>query len=91
MPLPTAIATDLSTLALSQALAERLVISPQDWHRLKANRKAQASQDLAAAIVYLLNDHPEEALNHIKQAEGWLDRSISAPPCPSHGHNHHTK
>ncbi|UXE60434.1 MAG: DUF6439 family protein [Woronichinia naegeliana WA131] len=91
MPLPTAIATDLSTLALAQALAERLVISPQDWHRLKANRKAQASQDLAAAIVYLLNDHPEEALNHIKQAEGWLDRSISAPPCPSHGHNHHTK
>jgi hypothetical protein len=91
MPLPTAIATDLSTLALAQGLAERLVISPQDWHRLKANRKAQASQDLAAAIVYLLNDHPEEALNHIKQAEGWLDRSISAPPCPSHGHNHHTK
>jgi hypothetical protein len=88
---PSEIRASATATALAQALAERLAISSQDWHRLKANRKAQASQDLAAAIVYLLNDHPEEALNHIKQAEGWLDRSISAPPCPSHGHNHHTE
>jgi hypothetical protein len=77
--------TSPSSLELAQQLAERLVISPQDWHRLKANRKAQAAQDLAAALVYLLKDNPQEALAHIQQAQGWLDRSISAPPCPTHG------
>ena len=75
----------LTTTALAQSLAEKLAIAPNDWHRLKANRKAQAGQELAAAIVFLLKDQPEEALSHIHQAAGWLDRSISAPPCPSHG------
>ena len=81
----TAPSTDLTPLALAQALADQLAIAPQDWHRLKANRKAQASQDLAVALVYLLKDNPQEALAHIQQAAGWLDRSLSAPPCPSHG------
>jgi hypothetical protein len=75
----------LTTTALAQSLAEKLAIAPKDWHRLKANRKAQAGQELAAALVFLLKDQPEEALSHIHQAAGWLDRSISAPPCPSHG------
>ena len=75
----------LTTTALAQALAEKLAIAPNDWHRLKANRKAQAGQELAAALVFLLKDQPEEALSHINQAAGWLDRSISAPPCPDHG------
>ncbi len=77
--------TDLSPLELAQTLAAQLAISPQDWHRLKANRNAQASQDLAVALVYLLKNNPQEALSHIQQAQGWLDRSISAPPCPTHG------
>ncbi|MGL5034156.1 MAG: DUF6439 family protein [Microcystaceae cyanobacterium] len=77
--------TEISTVELAQLLAERLAIAPKDWHRLKANRKAQAGQDLAAALIYLLKDQPEEALGHIQQAKGWLDRSISAPPCPTHG------
>jgi hypothetical protein len=89
MSQPTQIsATDflsqLSTLELAQALAERLSIAPQDWHRLKANRTAQAGQQLAAALVFLLKDRPQEALVHLNQASGWLDRSISAPPCPTH-------
>jgi len=75
----------LTTTALAQALAEKLAIAPKDWHRLKANRKAQAGQELAVALVFLLKDQPEEALSHINQAAGWLDRSISAPPCPDHG------
>jgi hypothetical protein len=75
----------LTTTALAQSLAEKLAIAPKDWHRLKANRKAQAGQELAAALVFLLKDQPEEALSHINQAAGWLDRSISAPPCPDHG------
>ena len=77
-----------STLELAQILGERLSISPNDWHRLKGNRKAQAGQQLAAALVFLLKDNPEEALTRLKQASGWLDRSLSAPPCPTHGRHH---
>jgi len=71
----------LSTLELARILAERLAIAPIDWHRLKANR-------LGTALVFLLDNQPEEALPRLQQATGWLDRSISAPPCPSHGHGH---
>jgi hypothetical protein len=76
---------DYSTLELAQALAERLAIAPADWHRLKSNRKARAAEQAATAMVYLLKDQPEESLARLQQATGWLDRSISAPPCPTHG------
>lgn len=76
---------DLSTLELAQALMERLTISPNEWHKLKSNRKARASEQTAAALVFLLKEQPEEALARLGQATGWLDRSISAPPCPTHG------
>lgn len=92
MALPTQqsnseVTESLSTLELAQALAERLAIAPNDWHRLKANRQAQAAQQLSAALVFLLKEQPQEALARLNQATGWLDRSISAPPCPTHG-NH---
>ncbi len=70
---------------LAQALMTKLAITDQDWHRLKANRKARASEQTAIALVMLLNDRPEDAIAHLQQATGWLDRSISAPPCPTHG------
>jgi hypothetical protein len=76
---------ELTTAELAQALAERLAIAPGDWHRLKANRNARASEQAAIALVYLLNQQPEEALARLQQASGWIDRSISAPPCPTHG------
>ncbi|MBW4509823.1 MAG: hypothetical protein KME64_25405 [Scytonematopsis contorta HA4267-MV1] len=76
---------EFSTQELAQALMERLSISPNDWHRLKSNRKIRASEQTAAALVFLLKDQPSEALIRLQQAVGWLDRSISAPPCPSHG------
>lgn len=82
---PTTI-NDFSTLELAQALMERLTISPDDWHRLKSNRKVRASEQAAAALVFLLKEQPEEALPRLQQASSWLDRSISAPPCPTHGH-----
>lgn len=75
---------ELSTLELAQALMERLSISPNDWHKLKSNRKVRANEQAAAAIVFLLKDQPEEALQRLQQAGSWLDRSISAPPCPTH-------
>jgi Family of unknown function (DUF6439) len=75
----------ISSLELAQALAEQLAITPNDWHRLKNNRKAQAQQQIASALVFLLKDQSQEALDHLTQAVGWLDRSISAFPCPGHG------
>jgi hypothetical protein len=77
---------EVSTLELAQALMARLTISPHDWHRLKSNRNARASEQAAAAMVFLLKDQPQEAIARLEQAVGWLDRSISAPPCPTHGH-----
>ena len=76
---------DLTTLELAQALAERLRIAETDWHRLKSNRPARAKEQAAAALVFLLKDNSDEALARFSQAVGWLDKSISAPPCPSHG------
>lgn len=76
--------SDRTTQELVQALSDRLTIAPIDWHSLKGNRKAQASQQVMAGLTYLLNDQPELALEHLQQAVGWLDRSLKAPPCPTH-------
>jgi hypothetical protein len=70
---------------LAQALMEKLTITDKEWHRLKANRKARASEQAIAALVFLLKNQPDEALPRLQQAVGWLDRSLSAPPCPTHG------
>ncbi|MEM8777350.1 MAG: DUF6439 family protein [Cyanobacteria bacterium P01_G01_bin.49] len=74
-----------TSLELAQALAEQLSITPNEWHRLKNNRQAQAKQQIATALVFLLKDQPQEALAHLNQGAGWLDRSISPLPCPGHG------
>ena len=76
-------------LALAQALANQLAISPMDWHQLNSNRHVRAKEQVAAALVYLLNDNTEEALPRLEQAVGWLNRSIKAPPCPTHGERKH--
>ena len=76
---------DLSTLELAQTLAARLAIAPADWHRLKGDRQAQAGQALASALVYLLKDESAEALTQTELAEGWLNRTLKAPSCPTHG------
>lgn len=76
---------EFSTLELAQALAERLTLTETDWHRLKSNRTVRAREQAATALIFLLKDNPEEALLRLQQATGWLDRSISAPPCPTHG------
>ena len=76
---------EVSTLELAQALMERLSISPNDWHRLKSNSNARASEQAAAAVLYLVQNQPQEAIVRLEQAVGWLDKSISAPPCESDG------
>lgn len=91
VPNSSEVSNDLSTLRqftaaeLAQALLEKLAITDGNWHRLKSNRRARAGEQAAAALVFLLKDQPEEALPRLQQAVGWLDHSISAPPCPTHG------
>lgn len=75
-----------ATLDMARKLVEQLTITSGDWHRLKGNRRARALEQAATAIVFLLKDQPEEGLTRLQQAVGWLDRSISVPPCPTHGH-----
>lgn len=84
----TELSQQLSTLELAQILAEKMAIAPNDWHRLKNNRKAQAGQQLASALVFLLKNETEEALERVNQTQGWLDGSISPLPCPNHGNKH---
>ena len=78
----TAKLKDITTLELARELAQRLAISHRDWHRLQGDRKAQAGQQLASAIVFLLKDRPEIALDHLQQATGWLNKTLKAPGCP---------
>ena len=77
---------NLNNLELAQLLAQRVTISSYDWHKQKNNRQAQATQQLASSLVYLLKGETEEALARISQAQGWLDKTINPLPCPSHGH-----
>ncbi len=84
-PLKNSQLNEFTTVELAQALMERLSISSNDWHRLKSNRNARAGEQIAAALVFLLKEEQQEALTRLEQATGWLDRSISAPPCPTHG------
>jgi hypothetical protein len=74
----------LSDVELAQVLAERLAIKPLDWHRLNRDRKVRAKEQLAAALVFLLKDQPEEALVRVEQTVGWLNHTLKAPPCPTH-------
>ncbi|MEM1171213.1 MAG: DUF6439 family protein [Cyanobacteria bacterium P01_H01_bin.35] len=76
---------EYTTLELAQALAERLAIPERDWHRLKSNRQVRALELTVAALVFLIQGQPTEAIARLNQAINWLDRSISAPPCPTHG------
>ncbi|MEM9217397.1 MAG: DUF6439 family protein [Cyanobacteria bacterium P01_F01_bin.150] len=71
------------TAILARTLATRLAISSQDWHRLKGNRPARAKEQVAIALNYLLNDQTEDAMAHLQQAVGWLDKSLSSPSCSS--------
>jgi hypothetical protein len=86
IPAATAETSATDKLKLAQTLATQLTITPDKWHQLKANRKARALEQTAVALVFLLKNQPDQALQHLQQATGWLDRSISAPPCPDHGH-----
>lgn len=76
---------ELSPEVLAQTLSEKLTISATDWHRLSSNRNIRAREQVAAALVYVLKENSTEAIPRLQQAIGWLDKTLKAPPCPTHG------
>ncbi|MEO1001644.1 MAG: DUF6439 family protein [Cyanobacteria bacterium J06638_7] len=80
---------------LAEALHRQLVIADRDWHALKTQRSRRGAEQLAAALVQLLQaDQPqrsaaspgrEQAIALVEHALQWLRAEISDPGCPSHG------
>ena len=97
IPQPAALANAWPETArsLAEELQRELTISDRDWHALKRQRPRRAAEQLAAALVLLLNaDHPghsaptparEQAIALAEHAVRWLKAEISDPGCPSHG------
>lgn len=75
---------DYTARDLARALLERLSLDERDWHRLKGDRRRRAQEQVAAALVFMLADNDREAQQRLTHALDWLDRRVSAPPCPDH-------
>ncbi|MFQ6537264.1 DUF6439 family protein [Aphanothece stagnina] len=79
----------------ARELQRRLAIHEREWHALKSQRPRRAAEQLAAAMVHLLQaDDPaqrqitparERAIELVEHALLWLKAEISDPGCPSHG------
>lgn len=77
------------------ALQRLLAIGDRDWHALKGQRARRAAEQLAAALVQLLQaDDPAQrqggaarhhAIALVEHALGWLRGELSDPGCPQHG------
>lgn len=77
------------------ALQRLLAIGDRDWHALKRQRPRRAAEQLAAALVQLLEaDDPRQsqagagraqAIALVEHALGWLKAEFSDPGCPQHG------
>lgn len=75
---------DYTPRDLARALLEQLRVDERDWHRLKGDRRIRAREQVAAALVFMLADNTDEARQRLTHALDWLDRRVSAPPCPDH-------
>ena len=81
--------------AQAVVLQRLLAIGDRDWHALKRQRPRRAAEQLAAALVQLLEaDDPRQsqagmaraqAIALVEHALGWLRAELSDPGCPQHG------
>ncbi|NDG74586.1 MAG: hypothetical protein EBX49_04455 [Synechococcaceae bacterium WB8_1B_136] len=82
--------------AAAEALHQQLVISDRQWHALKGHPQRRAAEQLAAALVQLLDDanaangrgstpQRQQALALVRHALAWLEGELRDPGCPSHG------
>jgi hypothetical protein len=81
----------------AEALHRLLTIDNRQWHALKAQPQRRAAEQLAAALVQLLDpSNPpnapittpqrEQAIALLEHSLGWLRGELRDPGCPTHGH-----
>lgn len=86
----------MTAQATARALHDQLRIGERDWHALKAQPQRRAAEQLAAALVLLLDPgnppggatagpQRQEAAAMVEHALGWLKGELRDPGCPSHG------
>jgi uncharacterized membrane protein YccC len=80
----------------AEALHRQLVIGDRDWHALKGQPQRRGAEQLAAALVQLLDEangpavrgstpQRQQAIALVEHALAWLQGSLKDPGCPSHG------
>lgn len=81
---------------LARALHGQLRLDARDWHALKGQPQRRAAEQLAAALVHLLDPanppaaaevsaQRRQATELLEHALGWLKGELRDPGCPSHG------
>jgi hypothetical protein len=81
---------------LAQALHGRLRIDERQWHAFKGQPQRRAAEQLAAALVILLDPanppgapqagaQRRQAAELVAHALNWLNGELRDPGCPSHG------
>lgn len=83
--------------AEAEALHRLLTIDHHNWHAHKGQPQRRAAEQLAAALVQLLDpgnppnaalstEHRQNAIALLENGLGWLKGELKDPGCPSHGH-----
>jgi hypothetical protein len=81
----------------AEALHRLLSINNRDWHALKGQPQRRAAEQLAAALLHLLDSgnppaapqpthQRQQAIALVEHSLGWLKGELRDPGCPSHGH-----
>jgi len=82
---------------LARSLHGQLRIDERQWHALKAQPQRRAAEQLAAALVILLDPanppgaaasgpQRQQAAELVGHALAWLNGDLRDPGCPTHGH-----
>lgn len=81
----------------AEQLHRLLTIDNRQWHALKSQPQRRAAEQLAAALVQLLDTanppqaplatvQRQQAIALLEHSLGWLRGELRDPGCPSHGH-----
>jgi hypothetical protein len=81
----------------AEALHRLLTIDNRNWHAFKAQPQRRAAEQLAAALVILLDpanppnaalttEQRRQSIELLEHGLGWLRGERKDPGCPSHGH-----
>ncbi|MBM5801815.1 MAG: hypothetical protein FJ077_13515 [Cyanobacteria bacterium K_DeepCast_35m_m2_023] len=81
----------------AEALHRLLTIDNRNWHAYKAQPQRRAAEQLAAALVILLDpanppnaplttEQRRQSIELLEHGLGWLRGERKDPGCPNHGH-----